>query len=252
MIVKAVRTDKILPGGLSIFEVLDKAVTKLEEGSVVAITSKIVSICEGSLVPENTIDKQKLIQREADYYLPARSSKYPDVNFTIKDNTLIPAAGIDQSNTGGFYVLWPKDVQATANAIRNHLQTRLKIRRLGILITDSFCPPLRWGTIGTALAYSGFKAVNNLIGKPDLFGRSFNYSQAGVASGLAASAVLIMGEGTEQTPVVVISDVPFIVFQARDPTHRELGSFKISKLEDDLFAPFFKNVKWLPGTGKGK
>lgn len=244
MIVKAVRTNKILPGGPSIFEVLDKTVTKLKEGSVVAITSKIVSICEGRVVPIGSIDKEALIKSEADYYLPPGLSKYPDFQFTITKNTLIPNSGIDESNTNGNYLLWPKNPQKTANEIRAHLKQRFGLKKLGVVITDSTCMPLRWGTLGIPIAYSGFAPNNNYIGTKDLFGYEFKVSRSSVAGGLAAAAVVIMGEGTEQTPIAVIKDVPFVQFQTHDPTTKELELFYISMLKDGLFAPFLNAVRW--------
>jgi F420-0:gamma-glutamyl ligase len=38
-------------------------------------------------------------------------------------------------------------------------------------------------------------------------------TKVNVADALAAAAVLVMGEGSEQTPLVVIGDVPFVTFQ---------------------------------------
>jgi F420-0:gamma-glutamyl ligase len=109
---------------------------------------------------------------------------------------------------------------------------------------------MRWGVVGIALSYSGFKALNDYVGQKDLFGRAFKVSQAGVASGLAASAVLVMGEGTEQTPIAVISDIPNVQFQNRNPNKNELELFYIKDKEVDLFAPFFKNVNWQTGNKK--
>jgi F420-0:gamma-glutamyl ligase len=53
-----------------------------------------------------------------------------------------------------------------------------------------------------------------------------------------------MGEGTEQTPIAVISDVPFVKFQQHNPTKEELEFFYIKNKEEDLFAPFLNAVKW--------
>jgi F420-0:gamma-glutamyl ligase len=97
------------------------------------------------------------------------------------------------------------------------------------------------------LAYSGFRALNDYIGRPDLFGRPFAVSQADVAGGLAAAAVLQMGEGTEQTPIAILSELPFVHFQERDPTAEELATVIIS-LAEDLFAPFLTSVQWQQGT----
>lgn len=245
MIVRTIKTDKITAGMLSLTELLDRSVDQLEEGSVLAITSKIVSLCEGAVVPMEGTDREALIVQESERYLPATLSKYGH-HFTITDNTLIPAAGIDNSNGGDDYVLWPKDPQKTANEIRVYLRERFGLQNVGVVITDSTCHPLRRGTMGITLAHSGFKALNNYVGKPDLFGRPFAVSQADVAGGISAAAVLQMGEGTEQTPIAVVSDVPFVTFQDRDPNAHELQE-TIIPVEEDLFAPFLLAVDWKKG-----
>jgi F420-0:gamma-glutamyl ligase len=103
--------------------------------------------------------------------------------------------------------------------------------------------PLRRGTTGIYLAHSGFKALNDYIGKTDLFGRTYAVSKASVASGLAASAVVTMGEGTEQTPLCLITDVPFVQFQDRNPDQEELSELTIS-MADDVFSQFLTAIEW--------
>jgi putative folate metabolism gamma-glutamate ligase len=249
MIVKPIKTAKILPEQQKIIELLDKYLPKLEEGSIVAISSKVVSLCEGGsrVLPASKVDKIDLAKQEADYYIPISSSKYR-VMFTIHKNTLIPNAGIDESNTNGHHVLWPLDPQKTANEIRSFLKKKLGLSKIGVIITDSTCTPMRWGTSGIAIAHSGFKALNSYIGEPDIFGRKLQMSQANIAGDLATTAVMVMGEGSEQTPIVIIADVPFVKFQDRSPSKNELDFLKITP-EDDLFAPFLNSVKWQKGKG---
>lgn len=246
MIVGPIKTDKILPGRQDIYSILDSAITDLKEKSVVVITSKIIALCENRVVPENEIDKEELIRRESDYYLPATVSKY-GYHFTIVRNTLISVAGIDESNSGGdYYVLWPADPQKSANDIRRYLRERFSLKELGVVITDSTSLPMRRGTLGIPIGYSGFKATNNYVGTPDLFGRDFTVSHGGVAIGLAAAGVLAMGEGTEQTPIAVISDFPLVHFQNEDPTAEELAELYIDPKED-LYEPFISKAGWQKG-----
>jgi dihydrofolate synthase / folylpolyglutamate synthase len=249
MIVRPVRTDKILSGNGDIFEVLDMHLKEVKEETVVAITSKIVAICEGRTVPINEAEKEDLVIRESDYYLPAHISKY-GFSFTITHNTLIPVAGIDESNGNGDYILWPADPQQSANAIRAYFVKRFGLKKIGVIITDSTARPLHYGTEGVAISYSGFSPLNDYVGQKDLFGREFKVSVANIADGLASSAVLVMGEGTEQTPIALITEVPFTEFQDRDPTDAELQKFYLEHMEDDLFAPFLQNMGWQKG-GRG-
>jgi len=250
MIVTPIKTATITAGQQDLLVLLDSYITDLQDGTVVAITSKIVSLCENNVVPFDAIDKETLVIQESDKYLPAALSKYGH-HFTITNNILIAMAGIDESNGGDYYVLWPKDAQATANLVRAHFTKKFGLKRLGVIITDSTSHALRRGTIGICLAHSGFSALNSYVGQPDLFGRPFAVSRADVASGLANSAVLQMGEGTERTPIALITDVDFVTFLDHDPTPEELETTTIP-LEDDLFAPFLTSVTWKLGERQQK
>lgn len=245
MHVESIRTHAITTADHDLLAILDAYLPPLEEGSVVAITSKIVAICEGRVVPAHAAEKQALVEREAEWFLPQTSSRY-NVSLTLKRGLLIAAAGIDASNAAGHYVLWPSDPQATANAARAHLARRSGLSRLGVIITDSKTTPLRWGVTGAAIAHSGFRAVNDLIGEPDIFGRPLEMTRVHVADGLAGAAVLVMGEAAEQTPLAVITTLPFVSFQDRDPTADELQQLRIAA-EDDLYAPLLRAVPWRRG-----
>lgn len=245
MIITPIKTARLTANSTTLLKLLDEVIADVPERSVLAITSKIVSLCEGSVIPFEQTDKEKLVVDESDYYLPAALSKYGH-HFTITNNTLIPMAGADESNGGDMYVLWPRNAQKTANEVREYIQQKYGLKEFGVIITDSTSHPLRRGAIGIALAHSGFRALNNYVGKPDLFGRPFAVSQADIAGGLAAATVLQMGEGSESTPMAVVSDVPFITFQDRNPNDEELADMYVS-LEEDLFAPFLANVQWQKG-----
>ncbi len=250
MNITAIKTPKITIQSGSIYDIIDGSLPHVHEDSVIAVTSKIVSICEGSVISYSEIDKEELVVKESNLYLPASLSKYGH-HFTITNNTLIPMAGVDESNGEGYYILWPRDAQKTANNLRKHLIEKHGLKNLGIVITDSTCQPLRRGTTGISLAHSGFKALRNYIGKPDLFDRPFGVTQANIAGGLAAAAVLAMGEGTEQTPICIISDLESIDFNQNDPAPEELAEITIS-LDEDLFAPFLTAVNWKQGERSGR
>jgi F420-0:gamma-glutamyl ligase len=249
MIATPIKTKRVTPGMCSLRELLDDSLRELSEGSVLAITSKVVSLCENRVVPGDT-DKEELIKRESDRYMDREDSKY-GYHFTIVNHTLAAAAGIDESNGSGGYILWPRDSQATANDIRAYLAERFGLERVGVVITDSASRPMRLGASGIALGFSGFKGLRDYRGQPDLFGRPFKVSRADIAGGLAATAVLLMGEGNECTPFVTLADVPGLTFVPRDPTPEELETLNIQP-EDDLFDPFLSKATWLPGGGSAK
>jgi F420-0:gamma-glutamyl ligase len=245
MQIRVLKTPRITSLSIALPGLLDATVQDIKNGEIVVITSKIVSLCEGNTVPISDASKDELMVKESTKYLPASLSKY-GFHFTITNNTLIPMAGIDQSNTGEYYALWPRDPQNTANQIREYLCKRFNLQKVGVVITDSTCQPLRTGTMGICLAHSGFSALHDYVDTPDLFGRPMRVTQSNISGGIAAAAVVYMGEGAESTPLAVVSDVDFVSFQLRNPTPKELDLLQIP-LEDDLFAPFLQSVKWSNG-----
>lgn len=248
MRITAIKTHKIIARDKDLFKILDRYLPPLEEKTILAVASKIVAICEGRMVRMGKVDKDLLIEREAQYYLPRSENKY-GVSLAIKNGLLTASAGIDESNGGGYYILWPKDSQKSANQIRSYLAKRFGLKEIGVIIADSKTTPLRWGVTGIALAHSGFRALNNYIGKLDIFGRKLHFTKVNVMDGLAAAAVLAMGEGNEQTPLCLIEEPFNVIFQKRNPTKRELAGLRIT-MEEDLYGSFLTSVKWRKGRGK--
>ncbi|MBA3723929.1 MAG: coenzyme F420-0:L-glutamate ligase [Candidatus Levybacteria bacterium] len=245
MHVKPYKTHKIKAGD-DIYQILDQFLPTLEEKSVVAVTSKIVGICEGRLVKaESEEQKFKLAEEEADYYLPPEENQY-GIMLSINHNLMVASAGIDASNSDGYFSLWPKDPQKSTDAIREYLVKKHKLKHLGVILTDSKLSPLRWGVTGYAVTHSGFKAFNSYIGKPDLFGRRMHMEQANVMDSLASTSVAVMGEGAEQQPLAVITDASFVEFQDRKPNQEELDALTID-IKDDVYASMLSAVSWRKG-----
>lgn len=248
MVIKAIKTRKLLPPKDNLWDLLS-TIKSLKENSVVAITSKVVAIGEGRCIPLRSIDKDKLIVKEADKYLPRKLNEL--TMYTIKNNLLVAAAGIDESNGASCYILWPKNPELSAKKIWEFLRKKFYLKNLGIIITDSRVTPLRRGVMGVAISYFGFKPIKDYRGKKDLFGRKFEMETTDLPDSLATAAVLEMGEGAECQPIAIISDVPYIEFiQKKYAPKNPDDSFEIQEKED-LFYPFLSSVKWKKG-GSGK
>jgi F420-0:gamma-glutamyl ligase len=206
-------------------------IEKLPEGSILLVTSKIVALAQGQVVDTAKISKKELVTQEADKVLCESYKTY----LTIKNNILIPAAGIDESNAqGSYYILWPKDPFKAAKDLWLELRAHYKIKNLGIILTDSRCTPLRKGVSGVGISYWGFKGVDSHIGKPDLFDRPLVMSTTNVVDALSAAAVLVMGEAREQTPLALVEDYEAQFCDEVDP--REL----IIPPSEDIFGPVIK------------
>lgn len=248
MKVTAYKTKKIIAGD-DLFEILDKYLPKrLTEKTVVVVSSKIVSICEGRIVKRISDDQRDFLAiREAELYLPRNLSKYGYM-VGIKNGIMSGSAGVDTSNGNGNFVLWPKDPQESANKIRRYLFNKYKLKSLGVIIADSKSTPLRWGATGVALAHTGFNALKNYIGTPDVFGRIMRAERANVMDSLAIAAVIEMGEGNEQKPLAIITNINFVDFQKRDPTKKDLAFLKLT-VKNDFFSHILTKINWRKGGG---
>lgn len=216
-----------------LFQFIKKNIKTLPEKSVVAITSKIVALSEGRVVEyKSNVQKIKIIKSESDFAL---KTKY--VWLTIKDGMVMANAGLDESNAKRGAVLLPRDSFNSAELIRNYLKKEFNVKQVGVLITDSRIFPLRSGIVGVALGYAGFEGVRNYVGKKDMFGKILKMSRTDIADSLATSAVLCMGEGSEQQPLAVITNAPIKFIEKINR-----GELQID-VKDDLYMPLFKKIK---------
>jgi coenzyme F420-0:L-glutamate ligase/coenzyme F420-1:gamma-L-glutamate ligase len=184
-----------------------------EPGDVLAIAQKIVSKAEGRSIALASVAPSQaardlaaqtgkdarlveLILSESERVVRARP------NLVIVKHRLgfvMANAGIDQSNVGedGHALLLPRDPDASAAALAARLG-------LPVVITDSFGRAWRRGTVGVAIGAAGLPALQDLRGRPDLFGRTLMVSITGFADEIAAAAGLVMGQGAEGIPAVLL------------------------------------------------
>ena len=245
MNIRSVKTHKVTSQDNDILKIIDQYIPILEENSILVVTSKIVAISEGSIIPQDQVSKDELVLKQADMYLPKEGNTF-NLFVTIKDNILAVNAGIDESNADGKYVLWPTNAQQSADAISSHLHKKFNLKNVGVLITDSKTTPLRYGITGIGIAYSGFVAINDFKGKPDIFGRILKMTTVNVMDGIAAAAAVVMGEASEQTPLAVVTDIPFVQFQDHAPTKEELDLLDIDPATD-VYGVMLQSTPWKKG-----
>ncbi len=229
MNVRPIKT-RVFKEGEDLLVFIKTHVPKLKDGSILVVTSKIVALSEGRVADAK--DTEKIIKAESDW---VQKNKWGKI--TLKDGMYMWNAGIDASNADGKIVLLPRDSFASARKIHSHILQNVRIKRLGVIVTDSRIMPLRAGVVGVALGYAGFKGLRDYRGKKDIFGRKLKYTQTDMADALATTAIAVMGEGAEQQPLCVIEDAP-VEFTSKT-NRREL----IVAPTDDMYRPLFKISK---------
>jgi coenzyme F420-0:L-glutamate ligase len=201
----------------TIIEAIAASGEALQDGDVLAVSSKYTAISEGRVV--DLADVQISPQAEelaAQYEMNSRIAQLvvqeadhvfggiPGFLLTYKDGILSPNAGLDRSNIpNGYAVLFPKQPYPSARAVRQAMRERLGVN-VGVILTDSWLMPGRLGTSGVALATAGFNPVQDERGKKDLFGNPMQVTQRGIADSICVCAQMVMGERDEATPIAIV------------------------------------------------
>jgi F420-0:gamma-glutamyl ligase len=230
-----IKTRILHPPKDNLFEVLDTSLIDLHEGDVVCITSKVVAIHEGRCVLIEGTDKIALVEKEATHLYYPDGKKKP---LTITHNALISAAGIDESNGEGYYILLPQDAFVSARLIHTYLVEHHKLNTLGVVITDSHSLPFRYGAMSVAVGCWGFAPIESHIGRPDLFGRTMEYSKTNIPDSIAAATTLVTGECDEAQPITIVRNIPNLIFTDVDPQ----PEFFV-RPEDDIYRDLYKNFR---------
>ena len=201
---------------------LTRANLTLRENDVIVIAQKVVSKAEG-----RSVDLATVVPSARAIELAAEIQKDPRLvelilsesvrvvrarpNVLIVEHRLgfvMANAGVDQSNVAApdgpqFALLLPVDPDGSAAALRERLADLCGVPP-AVVITDSFGRAWRRGTAGVAIGAAGLPALLDLRGNPDLFGRPLQVSISGFADEIAAGASLVMGQGNEAQPVVLM------------------------------------------------
>lgn len=230
-----IKTRPLLPPQDNLFEVLDQYVTDIQEWDIIFITSKILAIHQGRCIDINDVNKKDLIQKEADKWIETDIVPGKDIYLTIKNNILIPSAGIDESNANGYYILRPDNLPQLSKEIHTYLCTKHQVKNIGIVITDSTTRPLKWWVVGIGIYAYGIQTLIDKRGHKDIFGKKLEITQINVVDALSAMAVYMMGEGAECQPIVIGRNIPWIEYT-------DTYTFQNTTIppEEDLYRPLLK------------
>ncbi|WIV68478.1 coenzyme F420-0:L-glutamate ligase [Natrialbaceae archaeon AArc-T1-2] len=219
----------------------------LQDGDVLVVASKVVSLAEGRYVglesvpvsprAERIADRTgidprevELILRESDvvgsipvdeigrellaeYAASAEGAEgaletLPSLLVTVRNGRLCTNAGIDMSNSpAGTATLLPDDPDASARRIREAIRDRADVD-VAVILSDSEVS-YRGGSVDVAIGCAGIDPVDHNFGATDLFGEPKLGGVDLVADELAAGAALLAGQTDERMPVVVARDLEY-------------------------------------------
>jgi len=219
--------------GDDLIAALATAAPWLRDGDVAVVTSKVVSKCEGRLVPapqdaeERDRLRRKLVDDEAVRVLARKGRTL------ITENRLglvQAAAGVDGSNVGSDELaLLPVDPDASAAVLRAGLRERLGVD-VAVVITDTMGRAWRNGQIDAAVGAAGLAVLHSYSGAVDRYGNELVVTEIAIADEIAAAADLVKGKLTAM-PVAVVRGLSRNITADDGTTARDL----LRPGDEDLF-----------------
>jgi len=219
---------------------------RLEDGDIVAVAQKAISKAEGRMVkPEQTRASARARELSAAVGKSAElvelvlgetrrvlKASHEILLVEDKHGLVCINAGIDRSNVEGAdeLALLPANPYESAEKCRVRIK-ELTGKRVGVIVCDTYSRPFRRAQVNFAIGYAGIRPYRDYRGKKDLFGRVLKVKNIAVVDEIAASAELLMGQGAEGRPVVILRGLREVVDDS------ELGAVEglyMSK-EEDLF-----------------
>lgn len=197
----------------------------LKDGDTLVLAQKIVSKAEGRYVSLNNIqptayavELSQAIGKDPRYIQVVLNESKEVVCY--KKNILIVEhklgfihanAGIDESNieqnvNDPQVLLLPEDPDRSAYLLQCEL-LKLMGKKFNIIISDSTGRAFRKGICGIAIGSAGFKVLQDLYGALDLYGNVLVRTEVATADELASAASLLMGQGDEANPVILLQGV---------------------------------------------
>ena len=194
-----------------IMAALDEAGEAPVAGDVLVVASKAVAMWEGRVVDLSSVQVSAQAEDLAmGSGLPAEFCQVaidesdrvlgsvPGALLTYSRGIMVANGGADLSNVPeGRAILWPRDAWDAARRLR-------EVLGVAVVVVDSHVQPLRFGTVGMALGWSGIEGVEDVRGRSDLFGKPLHVTRRNVADMLASTGTLLMGEADEATPAVLV------------------------------------------------
>jgi coenzyme F420-0:L-glutamate ligase/coenzyme F420-1:gamma-L-glutamate ligase len=138
---------------------ITRAEASLEDGDVVAVSSKVVSKALGLAVRASTRDEAidaETVRVVAERVGPRGTTRIA----RSRSGPVLAAAGVDASNVDvGTVLTLPREPDAAARDLRRSLAQRSG-RRIGVVVTDTMGRPWRDGQTDAALGAAGLVVVD--------------------------------------------------------------------------------------------
>jgi coenzyme F420-0:L-glutamate ligase/coenzyme F420-1:gamma-L-glutamate ligase len=191
--------------------------TEIKDGDIIVVCSTIISKAEGRVRELNSFKpSKKAIELSEKLGKPPEFIQAvleeseeilienPFLLVKSRSGNICVNAGVDGSNIeSGKIILPPEDPDKSAERLRRRFE-EVTSRRVGVIVTDTNGRCFRKGVVGVAIGVSGIPALKDWIGRKDLYGNLLEVTVEAVADEIAGMANLLMGEGDDAIPAVIV------------------------------------------------
>ena len=203
--------------------------TKLRQGDVLAITSKIVSKVEDRYSPAS--ERDRAIAAETTRIVAAIPGAGGAAIVESRLGIIAAAAGVDASNIAGDRILLlPIDPDESARRIAAEIQERTGLD-LGVIITDTVGRPWRLGQTDIAIGCANFRVFDDARGSVDTDGKPLSVTQRCIADEIAGATDLVKGKAAA-IPIALVRGMGEYVVPGCSDRARDI----IRNRDQDLFS----------------
>lgn len=200
----------------------------LQDGDVLAVTSKVVSKVEGRFLPAAA--REDALRRETVRVVARAPESGQPLIVENRLGIVAAAAGIDASNIpGNRILLLPEDPDASAKQLLQQIYAQTGTR-IGVVITDTAGRPWRHGQTDIAIGCAGLAPFDDTRGGRDTDGKPLSATLRCIADEVAAAADLVKGK-TSGVPVAVLRGLGHYIDHKVPTSAREI----LREAETDLF-----------------
>ncbi len=222
---------------------IDENTIEVEDGDIFVIAQKVVSKSENRFInidsvqpTKKAISLSKKLNKDARIIQIILNESCEIISY--KNNVLVTRhnlgfvnvnAGIDFSNifnNKDRVLLLPLEPNESAKKINQFLTNKYK-KKISIIITDSQTRPFRKGVASFAIGTHNFSNLKDYKGSKDIYNNKMHLTESALSDLIASASALLMGEGNEMIPVVIVKGFP-----AQKRLINKIDEIYTSKIED--------------------
>jgi coenzyme F420-0:L-glutamate ligase/coenzyme F420-1:gamma-L-glutamate ligase len=217
---------------------------EFEDGDLIVVAQKILSKAESRVVnlndvfPSEKANKLAKVVEKSPRFVElvlretAKILKASGEILLVEDKRglICINAGMDKSNVEGIdnFALLPEKPDESAERCRRDIM-KLTGKKVALIVSDTYSRPFRRGQVNFAIGVAGISPFKDYRGKRDLFEHVLKVKNVAVIDEVAAAAELLMGQGSEAMPVVILRGLGELTETCGK---RSVNEFRISSSED--------------------